>query len=113
MLTTAPNIPSTHTQALTRPPTGVIPHRRPNIGLPSQKCQKGKAILAQISNNLAKVRVITLKITGQLNSNKVKNDLNVSLPLKDCMSQPIINPTLIFASQLHCAWSEKAAHKGI
>lgn len=51
-----------------------------NIELPSQKCQKGKTILAQLSNNLAKVRVFTLKITGQLNSNKVKNDLNISLP---------------------------------
>lgn len=32
-----------------------------NIGLPSRKCQKGKAILAQLSNNLAKVKVFTLK----------------------------------------------------
>lgn len=84
-----------------------------NIGLPSWKCQKGKAILAQLSNNLAKVKVFTLEITGQLTSIKVKNDLNVSLPLKEWVSQSIINTTLIFATYLHYAWSEKALHKGI
>lgn len=79
-------IPSTHTQALTHPLFEVIPQTSTfswkfyklclrairKILYYLLKCQKGKAIFTQLSHNLAKVRVFTLKITGLLNSIKWK-----------------------------------------